>query len=161
MSEIFSKISSYNIINYIIPGGIFYFVLIYYSDGGWTTQGVFLDIFIIYFIGMTTSRVGSIIVEPLLYAIGFVCCEKYSDFVQASKRDEKINIFMETSSLYRTVATGFLFTTAYVFIRSFEESWSEVIKITGIPFVFSVLYLFSYKKQMNFVKKRVACSLAE
>lgn len=160
MSEILSKISSYNIINYIIPGGIFYYVLSEINLIKTDDTNLLVLIFLIYFIGMTLSRVGSLIVEPVLNISGFIKSEPYHDYLYAASKDPKIEILMESSALYRTLFTGFLLVFLYklseaLFFRGidfFESIYGNnnwlIIFLTGI-------YLFSYKKQVKYVIKRV------
>ena len=109
MSEILNKISSYNIINYIIPGGIFYYIFSEIEILKIDNSNLLTQVFLIYFIGMTLSRIGSILIEPILIKAGFLKTEPYKNFLNASSKDVKIEILMESSALYRTLFTGFLF----------------------------------------------------
>src|SRR5271167_2488702 len=95
MKELLDKLSSYNIFNYLLPGVVFVALtgdLISYSVGG---QDILKSAFLYYFTGLVISRFGSLIIEPLMKRISLIKFASYKDFVAASKKDEKIELFSE------------------------------------------------------------------
>lgn len=90
MSELFAKLSSYNIFNYLLPGVLFVALADTWTSYTFAQSDLLLAAFVYYFIGMVISRVGSILVEPVLKKAGFLKFAKYADFVRASSKDVKI-----------------------------------------------------------------------
>lgn len=123
-------------------------------------ENVFISVFFYYFAGLIVSRFGSLVVEPLLKKISFLKFADYGDFIVASKNDQKIEIFSETNNMYRTFCSMFillLLLKLYFYIESITTSlqeWNSYI-IIGLLLV---LFLYSYKKQTNYIRKRIELS---
>ena len=105
---------------------------------------------------MTISRIGSLIISPIIRWTKLIKYVKYKDYVPASIKDNKIELLSEVNNMYRTFMTLFfvlLFAKLYFLIEAkFELSitTSKTLLIIGL----TILYIFSYKKQTGFVKKR-------
>lgn len=159
MSEILSKISSYNIINYIIPGGIFTYFSADFFDGLVRTDDTFLLIFFMYFIGMCISRIGSIALEPMFKMTKFIENEPYSDYLDAFEKDGKISELLETSSLYRTISSGFaIFSILFITINIYDNKpFYQYIYDSNllISILLFLLFSFSYRKQTKYIAKRI------
>ena len=114
-------------------------------------------LFVYYFIGSVISRVGSLFIEPLLKRTKFVTFAPYSDFVAAAKEDPKIEILSEQNNMYRTICAMLLLFGAVIAIDKFGkqciwlEEWSGYLMLTAL----FTLYLFSYRKQCNYITNRV------
>lgn len=159
MSELVGKLSSYNIINYIIPGGVFCYFIRMFEPGLIKDDNLFLLVFFVYFVGMTISRIGSVVVEPLLKKTGFVKFESYNMYLSACKKDKKIDVLLESASLYRTVFTAFFLLSVFLILKGEFETKSILLAILRYPVWMSIsisfLFLFSYRKQIGYVRKRI------
>ncbi|MCZ4289942.1 hypothetical protein [Hoeflea alexandrii] len=159
MSDILSKISSYNIINYMIPGGIFTYFSSYFFEGLIKTDETFLLIFFMYFIGMCISRIGSIILEPIFTITNFVKNEDYSDYINAYEKDKKIAELLETASLYRTLSSGFAIFSIVLITKNFADGSSILNSLSDNNILVSIflftLFSFSYRKQNYYISKRI------
>lgn len=158
LEDLWTKISSYNIFNYLLPGVLFA-VLAQASTGFKIEQpNLLLAAFVYYFIGMVVSRIGSLILEPLLKFIGFLKFADYRDFVRASEKDAKLETLSEANNTYRTLCSLFVCLGGVwgfkIFLREFPAAESWVIYLAA-SFLF-VLFLFSYRKQTNYITKRIA-----
>lgn len=116
-----------------------------------------VGVFLYYFLGLICGRIGSLIIEPVLKKIGFVKFSQYSKFVEASKKDQKLELLSEVNNMYRTFC-AMLFT--FCVVKLYDNlSFDYPILITLIPylsfFVLIVIFLYSYKKQTAFIKSRV------
>lgn len=157
MKEIVEKISSYNLFNNLLPGVIYVGIIERVTTLSLIDENLFVSAFLCYFIGMIIGRVGSLLIEPLLIKIGFLRFKDYSDFIEASKKDEKIDVLSEQNNTYRTLVTMTIFvmlTVPYDIVRnSFEQlkSWDIWIITGGIL----ILFVFSYRKQTKYIFKRV------
>lgn len=160
MKEILDKISSYNLFNYLLPGTVFVFVLSKISDYDLVQKDLLIGGFLYYFIGLIISRIGSVIIETILSKLGFIKFAEYSDFVTYSKIDTKIDILSESNNMYRTIISLLLcllltkLFTWIVKITGLTEIWSYIILLL----LLLVLFLFSYRKQTNYITKRIVAN---
>ena len=157
MSDILDKISSYNIFNYLLPGTMFAVIGDTYTSYSFIQEDVFVAVFAYYFIGLVISRIGSLLIEPLLNKVGFLKFVEYSKFVEASKVDKKLDDLSEINNVYRTLCSLFVFLLILIAFDALAAiyPWLRL----GAPYAAAVglllLFVFSYRKQTDYVVKRV------
>jgi hypothetical protein len=157
MKELFDKLSSYNIFNYLFPGILFSFILSKVSSYNLIQGDLLIGAFLYYFIGLIISRIGSLLVEPILKKIKFLKFSDYNKFVSASKLDPKIELFSEVNNMYRTICSMFLLIICfrlYELISNYFPCIKNLNEIILIIFLF-VLFIFSYRKQTNYITRRI------
>jgi hypothetical protein len=111
-------------------------------------------------LGSIISRIGSLLVEPILKRIKFLKFAPYEDFVKASKVDAKLEILSEANNMYRTVCALFI-SISVVIGYNFAACYLPWLNNVGLPLSIcslTVLYLFSYRKQTEYITKRVAAN---
>jgi len=157
MKELLEKISSYNIFNYLLPGVLFALITNNFTKYTIPIDNMIIGAFVYYFIGLVISRFGSLIIEPTLKKIGFLKFAKYSDFVSASQKDSKIELFSEINNMYRTLSSLFVLTFLLKFYEFLEvkinglSEWSPYILLTSLL----LMFLLSYRKQTGYITKRI------
>jgi len=160
MKEILEKISSYNLFNHLLPGTVFVFVLAKISEHNFIQKDLLIGAFLYYFIGLTISRIGSVLIEPVLRKWNFLKFAEYSDFVIYSKKDDKIDLLSETNNMYRTIVALII---SLILVKGFDwitmkaginEIWQSVI----VLILMLSLFLFSYRKQTNYITKRIVAN---
>ena len=157
MKEIFDKITSYNLFNYLLPGVLFVCISNQFTDYNFIQDNDFIGVFLYYFIGMVVSRFGSLCIEPFLKKVKFVKFSDYKAFVTASKKDNKIELFSEVNNTYRTILSMFIlliFEKIYLWIKVYYGLQHETTFIILTLFI-TMLFLFSYWKQTNYITKRI------
>lgn len=158
MKEIIDKISSYNLFNYLFPGIIFVVFLREITNYDLIKEDFFIGAFLYYFIGLVISRFGSLIISGILKKFKFIKFADYKDFIFASDKDQKIELFSEINNMYRTIIsllTLLLLAKVYENLSNWlniSQSISYILLIIGLL----ILFVFSYRKQTGFVVKRVA-----
>jgi hypothetical protein len=160
MKEIIDKISSYNLFNYLFPGIIFVILLREVTKYDLIQENNFLGTFLYYFIGLVISRFGSLVIGKILQSkkLNFIKFADYSEFVLASDKDKKIELFSEINNMYRTLIALF----SSLLLAKLYQNISEWLNISNslsyilLIIVLIVLFIFSYRKQTGFVVKRVA-----
>jgi len=161
MNDLLNKLSSYNLFNYLLPGVLYVVFISKLTDINLIQKDLLIGGFLYYFIGLIISRIGSILLEPLLKSISFVKFSKYKDFVKASQNDSKIEILSETNNMYRTLISLFIsigLTVLYYFLATqypILEEWSIHILILLI----FIMFLFSYQKQTKYITNRIKSNL--
>ena len=163
MKDLLDKISSYNLFNYLLPGILFVYIAKHFTNLNLIQDNNFIGAFFYYSIGMFISCCGDLFVEPILKRIKFLEFADYDSFVAASKKDEKINLFSEINNTYRTIVAMIiilLFVKAY---NHFQSLWNITDGLTNLSLIIFLLgvFLFSYRKQTNYIRKRVAANTPE
>jgi hypothetical protein len=160
MDKLLDKISSYNILNYLLPGILFSFFLDYFTNMKIMSQlkdNIFLSMFLFYFLGSVISRIGSLFIEPILEKFKFVQKSSYEDYIEAAKKDSKVEMLSEVNTMYRTflsLSISLLICYLYEKISSCLNLNRETNFYIFIAIIF-ILYLFSYKKQTAYIKNRI------
>lgn len=161
MKELLDKISSYNLFNYLLPGVVYAVIMEYWTELTFIQENLLASAFLLYFIGLVISRLGSLIIEPILKKIGFVKFADYSDFVQVEKDDKKLEILSEANNMYRTLISLFLMiltSKAYLMIAEKNSFQGQTNMWVTSIFLFT-LFLFSYRKQTSYITKRIKAKL--
>lgn len=160
MTDLLQKISSYNLFNYLLPGILFSVALEKFGLVTFAHENLLIEAFIFYFIGLSISRFGSLITEPILKKIKFLKFAPYKDFVSASKKDAQIEIFSEANNTYRTLTSMLILLILFKAYSKLElalpelEAWRLWILLV----LLLVMFLYSYKKQTDYISKRINIS---
>jgi hypothetical protein len=160
MTELFDKISSYNLFNYLLPGVLFAVVaskLTHYSFLGYE---VVVAAFLYYFIGLVVSRFGSLVLEPLFRFTGFVKFYDYKSFIEACKKDPKIELLSEVNNMFRTLCSLFVLLVLLKLYEQLGVRWPllERFHVIVLIVLLFVTFAFAYRKQTEYVNKRIKAS---
>ena len=155
--EIVEKISSYNLFNNLLPGVLFVYAISNITNFNLLVDNVIIVIFLYYFVGLVISRFGSFVVEPLLRKIKFIRFADYKDFLSASEQDSKIELLSEVNNMLRTFISLFVFILLTFIYDKIAVRFCIPIENTIIILIVAllVLFVFSYRKQTTFIRKRV------
>ncbi|WP_460426881.1 hypothetical protein [Azotobacter armeniacus] len=160
MEQILEKLSSYNIFNYLFPGVVFCVIADQYLSLPLLQDSIINGLFLYYFIGLIISRFGSLILEPLLKKIGIVKFADHSDFISAAAKDPKLEILSETNNMYRTVLSALVILCVLLIGKHLiaeSQNFSTFSKYALLP-ALAVLFCLSYKKQTEYIAKRISAS---
>ncbi|PRY08378.1 hypothetical protein CLV24_12165 [Pontibacter ummariensis] len=157
MNELISKISSYNIFNFLFPGALFAVLADKLTRLSLLQEDMLIGAFVYYFIGLVISRFGSLVIEPVLKNIKFLEFSDYRDYISASERDQKIELCLEVSNTYRTITSMFIILGLVMAYLEFESKlhWLEQNRIHLLIMALLVMFAFSYRKQSVYLSKRV------
>jgi hypothetical protein len=157
MKDILDKLSSYNIFNYLLPGTVFVYILKKFVGYDFIQEDLLFGGFLYYFIGMIISRIGSIFIEPFLKWTKFLKFEDYKNYISASKLDAKIELLSEVNNSYRTIVSMFILLLISKLYKFIIEKFQipEENSIAFIVTMLFILFIFSYRKQTNYITKRV------
>lgn len=158
ISSLLTKLSSYNILNYMIPGAVAFIFLVQVIGlkfiGTWPAYMICI---FIYFIGMVCNRIGSLVIEPCYRKWRIVVYAQYSDFVRAEQVDKKLTVLNEINNSYKTYAATFflLFLICIIYglfvTKNLNSDWLKLLTI----FALYVLFSLSFHKQTAYIRKRV------
>ena len=157
MKEFIEKISSYNLFNYLLPGVLFAVFAEYITTYKVIQSDVITGLFLYYFIGLLISRIGSLVLEPVMKKISFLKFAPYKDFVAVSAKDPKLDTLSEANNMYRTLCALFIALGA---LKLFEvvTDWLGMPGAAA-PYILFILlfglFAFSYRKQTKYIRDRV------
>lgn len=152
MNDLINKISSYNLFNYLLPGAIFVVFIEYSTKYKILQENMIVNAFLVYFIGLVISRVGSLVIEYPLKKI--VPHEEYGSFIDACTKDKKIETLSEANNMYRTFIS--LFTILLIFkLCDSYCIWIKNYMFYSLVLLLLVLFIAAYIKQARYVGKRV------
>ena len=158
METLLSLLSTYELFNNIFPGIIFSYFL---NLEGYTLVvekiDVYEKLFIYYFIGLIISRIGSLFLEPLFRKLEIIKFADYTKFLKAEEKDNKISIFVLVNNMYRSFIIVFFFNFLYLLYLILENNFLFCTLLAKLLFILSFFFLFvySYKKQTEYIRKRV------
>lgn len=167
LKQVVGKISSYNIFNNLYPGVLFCYLLKVMFNTNMLTDNWLENLVVFYFVGMVLSRVGSVVIKPLLENVKFrkrtfIKNAPYSDYVSASAEDPLVPVLSETNNTYRTLLSCFVCALIYkiwliINGKLIQINWTffQDNKDWFILFFLILLFAFSYRKQSKYVKIRV------
>lgn len=152
------KVSSYNIFNYLFPGGVFLAAFERVSGNDIFSGNVVVDILIAYFAGMVLSRIGSLMIEPFLKCARFLKYCDYSDFVAAEKVDPKLATLSQENNTFRTMTAAFVALLAAKLLICIENKYPQLGTYLdwAWPVALMLLFALAYRKQTAYIVKRVA-----
>lgn len=157
MSGILEKLDSYQILINLFPGAFFGLALKFFLGLTLPTQNVGEDIVVYYFMGLIINRIGSLFVEPILKKFRFIQYAPYPDFVKAAKADSKIDTLSEMNNYTRSLLTCVLLLPVMRILQALSSKWTwfSLNWKWGAIALLVVLFLFAYRKQTDYVRKRV------
>ena len=157
VTKLLEKLSSYQILNYLIPGSVFCVFLKHLVGYDIIHFSMVENVIICYFMGMVNSRLGSLILYPLLRNTKFIKEAGYADFVKAEKKDSKVTILSDINNVFRSFANVMLLLLFALGIKNVDCISKFVVNNINWIAIISlfILFLFSVRKQTKFVRNRV------
>lgn len=153
MDGFWEKISSYNIFNNLFPGALYIYFMEKAAHLSLSGNDIVKSVILYYFVGLVISRLGSLILEPLLKVIKLVKFIPYGEYVSACVLDKKIETLQEIANMYRTLLATFILLLISLFLLGYLNGVSYYFSVC-ISISLAVLFLVSYVKQVKYVIKR-------
>jgi len=157
MGGFLEKLGSYQILTNLLPGAFFGLTLKFFFGLTLPTTNVGEDIVAYYFMGFIVNRIGSLAVEPILIKLHFIKYALYPDFAKATEADSKIDTLSEMNNYTRSLLTCVLLFPVMRILQalSLKWAWFSLYWERGAIALLAVLFLFAYRKQTDYVRKRV------
>ncbi len=157
MKEFFEKISSYNLFNYLLPGILFAAFAERVTAYKIIQSDIVVGLFLYYFIGLVISRIGSIVLEPLMRKSRFVTFAPYRDYVTVAAKDAKLETLSEANNMYRTLCALFVslgMLKLFEFIADWAGLSAQIARFILLGLLF-VLFAAAYRKQTRYIRERI------
>ena len=155
------KVSSYQIFTFLFPGAVFLALLSLVYSKSIPETTIWEKLFLCYTVGMIISRIGSLILEEFLFWLGkrfggFLERIDYKNIIIAERKDTKVNMLLQVSNTYRTMAAVFF---TLLILAAVNECTSLDLQfscgVVWFSFIMSILFSLSFVKQYYYAKKRV------
>lgn len=167
LKQIVDKISSYNIFTNLYPGILFCYLIKIMFNINVLSENGFENLILFYFVGMVLSRIGSVVIEPIMKKIkiknkALLQFAHYSDYEKASNDEPLVVTLSETNNTYRTLLTCFICALVFkicIIINGvcldIKFTFFQDNKDWFILILLIVLFSLAYIKQTSYVRKRV------
>ncbi len=157
LAAFLGRISSYNLLNNLIPGAIFCVLLKSFVGYDLISVGIIELLIVFYFSGMVIGRIGSLIIEPVLRAVKVIDDRDHKLYVAAEQIDQKISSISETNTMYRSiVATTFTVLIVKLYRSIIELQWEFGDALEWLLLIsLTVLFVFAYRKQTYYLVSRI------
>lgn len=164
MESLIELLGMYNVLNCLFPGVLFYSFCSESWKSYMSTDNQLAQIIVWYFVGMIIDRFGSLLVEKFLKGIKFIEFAEYNDYKKAEEKDgKKLNRLNQINNMYRGMVSLMLFLAASyawdgstVFISDNGDMVTfEVSTMIILWVIFFLFFLFSYRKQTEYIVKTV------
>lgn len=157
MEDLLKKITEYQLFNFLLSGTVLAFLISKTTSINLLSDNILIAVFVYYCIGLVVSRIGSLIIEPAFKKLHIVKYAPYEKYLQAVKLDPKIDTLSQENNTYRTLVAMLLL---YVVVYIIYLMWPQVINQSYLPLAVAVigivLFSFSYRKQTNYITRRVS-----
>lgn len=163
MDKLLEKLSTYNILNNLIPGATFIWLNNLLDIFSVSLNSVIEQLFIYYFCGMIVSRIGSLVIEKICLKSKIITYASKKHYVAATKKDKQIEVLLETSNLYRTCA-GMILTigVSKIYVMVTQYYAIPILLTKGIVlFVLFILFLTAFIKQTRHILSRIEATKEE
>ena len=155
MDSLLSLLNEYELFNNIFPGIIFlYFSNLQNYIPILDKIDIYEKLFLYYFIGLIIGRIGSLFLEPLFKKLEIIKFADYSKFLKAEEKDSKIHMLVLVNNMYRSFCVVFLFSFFWLIYKNDFLFSTLLPRLLIILFLF-FLFVYFYKKQTEYIKKRV------
>lgn len=160
MEELLSKLSSYSLINNLLPGVLFCVLGEKITGLELIQADTITALFVYYFIGMVINRIGSIMIEPILKVVGWISFIEQHRYVTASQQDSLLPELSETNNLLRSLIAMVVCLLVLMLFFRIVFVWPIVLEYWAVVSMLLLLglFLFSYRKQTAYIVKRVLVS---
>ena len=161
MSELLTKISSYNLYNYLLVGFVYNMLLCHYTQLGYMDDNIFKVLIVCYVMGLFIAKLASLFLEPFLIGLHwnnkkFLKWRNKNEYSEASFKDAKIPILLEEANVCRNFAMAiFVFFVCLIY----DKYVSTYIPMIVAEYLFYAITfficLFSYKKKIRQISDRI------
>ncbi len=156
MEELINRLTSYNLLNNLLPGVVFCVLATFFTDFSFIQDDLITGIFVYYMVGVVIGRFGSLILEPFLKQVGVIKNSDYEDYIRAEKSDTKLEVLSETNNMYRALTAMCLLLFLVRFYETVEETFSlQSYRPDIVIGILLFLFLASYHKQAKYITERV------
>lgn len=153
MTTIIEKISTYQMFTNLLHGVFYIFCRCYFLDTTFPEYDVHVQLALFYIVGVIVNRFSSIVIERVLTKKNFIQFADLKKFKDAVLIDPKIETLSEVNNSYRGMISAIL-------LLPFDLAYNKCLLVLPelkllLWFSLLIIFLFSYKKQTQYIKDSV------
>lgn len=152
LKSLSEKLSAYQLFNFIYPGAVFLGILSYKGVPLGMLKGIWWFLLASYFLGMTISRFGSIVIESICLKFGWI--EKYDikRYADNIAKNSFTAILLELTNFYRTICSmGILLFLCTIFKYQQDDKCCMLF----VEVLFVLLFGISFIKQHHYLEDKL------
>lgn len=153
MDEVINKISAYDLLNALIPGGALTLSLKFFGYLDIDATNALYLLVLAYILGLVGSRVGSLVLEPIAKNQNWVKRD-YENYTKAQKDDDRLLNLTTIANMYRTLA-GSIVVLAVLALGSLVPIDYRHWLYIGYGIACFLLFFCGWVKQERYVARRV------
>ncbi len=157
MNDLLDKLSNYDILNHVIPGSIYLIGLDYLNGTDFMGMDIAYFILLSFAFGIIIGRIGSLVLQKLLYKFTKEAGEPYEEYIKASRKDKKIVLLESTKKEYRNIMSMFITLLLSSLLLKLIKIINIRINLAIYIFIILLVILFgaSTLKTNSFIIKRI------
>ena len=143
--------------NHIIPGTALLLFFEYYFGIGLKQLNSYCFIIVSYILGIIIDRVGSFLFEHVVYKIYKGGGSDYKKYINACRKDDKIEVLATTKNLYRNLSASFLIILLSIIIKIITTHFqlNKTLMLFLITMTLTILMIYSTIRIGKFIDKRI------
>jgi hypothetical protein len=153
----FEKLDAYDVVANLVPGAALTYALHFskFPTPAPTDWAAFL--LVAFVAGVTTNRLGSLLVDPFLRWGKFLNEKNYDDFVSSEKADSKLETLVANHGLSRTFFTAGFIYLILIGVSHWFPSLASSDQLVFVMFVIAgmIVFLFAFKKEDGYIHTRI------
>ena len=152
LKSLSEKLSAYQLFNFIYPGAVFLGILSYKGVPLGMLKEIWWFLLASYFLGMTISRFGSIVIESICLKFGWI--EKYDikRYADDIAKNSFTAILLELTNIYRTnCSMGILLFLCTIFKYQQDDKCCMLF----VEVLFVLLFGISFIKQHHYLEDKL------
>lgn len=152
LKSLSEKLSAYQLFNFIYPGAVFLGILSYKGVPLGMLKEIWWFLLASYFLGMTISRFGSIVIESICLKFGWI--EKYDikRYADNIAKNSFTAILLELTNIYRTnCSMGILLFLCMIFKYQQDDKCCMLF----VEVLFVLLFGISFIKQHHYLEDKL------
>ena len=152
LKSLSEKLSAYQLFNFIYPGAVFLGILSYKGVPLGMLKEIWCFLLSSYFLGMTISRFGSIVIESICLKFGWI--EKYDikRYADNIAKNSFTAILLELTNIYRTICSmGILLFLCTIFKYQQDDKCCMLF----VEVLFVLLFGISFIKQHHYLEDKL------
>lgn len=157
MEKMIEKISSYHIVNNLIPGYLFLIINQHFFKINLINENIIYSLFEAYFVGIVISRFSSLVIEKTINKIWKLNKVPYDRYIVANSRDEKIEILSQDCNMYRSLCALMIIELVIKVALYFNilNIINKDVLIIFMIIMLIILFTASYIKQSKYILARL------
>jgi hypothetical protein len=153
----FEKLDAYDVVANLVPGAALTYAL-HFSKFPTPAPADWAAFLLVAFVaGVTTNRLGSLVLDPVLRRLKFLNPKDYDSFVASERADKKLETLVANHGLYRTFFTAGLIYLILVVGSHWFPSVASSNQLAFTLFVIGgmIVFLFAFRKEDGYIHTRI------